>query len=91
MSVLLAIGIRTVGYIESFNELRAEANSASYTADSSGTLLAHLKEHHFLGGESWAQSTRKAAPEAELTLSVVVSAKDRGRTSWQQRRSTGTR
>jgi hypothetical protein len=45
MSVLLAIGIRPVGYIESFNELRAEANSASYTADSSadssGTLLAH--------------------------------------------------
>ena len=27
MSVLLAIGIRPVGYIESFNELRAEANS----------------------------------------------------------------
>jgi sRNA-binding regulator protein Hfq len=31
MSVLLAIGIRPVGYIESFNELRAVANSASYT------------------------------------------------------------
>ena len=27
VSVLLAIGIRPVGYIESFNELRAEANS----------------------------------------------------------------
>jgi len=47
VSVLLAIGIRPVGYIESFNELRAEANSASCTADSSGTLLAHRKSNIF--------------------------------------------
>jgi hypothetical protein len=47
MSVLLAIGIRPVGYIESFNELRAEANSASCTADSLGTLLAHRKSTIF--------------------------------------------